>query len=387
MNVRVLYLVTIFVFTTVFAHRPLTSLYAEQLGATLNQISLITLAYSIGPLIIAISIGKYIDRYGEKLPLILGGIGLFIATIIPFSFSSVPVLILAQFFLGGSQIFAIVALQNGVSRSLAAENRDKGIGLFSLCSSGGMLLGPLIGSFIAEYWSYATAFLIVAAIPICSVICVAFLRLPVKEEKKKSVAEDLSVVAILAQRNIRKTIIASMIILASLDIFYVYFPLYASSIGLSVSQIGLLLSLMALGNIIARVFLEGLLKWFGRIRAFYLFIALGGIAYGCIGFTEDVYLLLIVVIVLGSCLGVTQPISIILAYNLAPPRQTAEVLSIRLASNRLAQTALPFAFANASALWGLGALFTANAFVILLAAFQAKQIQESPQLKEQEEMN
>lgn len=385
MNVRMLYMITVFVFTTVFAHRPLTSLYAEQLGANLTQISFITLAYSIGPLIIAISIGKYIDRYGEKMPLLLGSIGLCIAALIPFMFTSVAVLIAAQFFLGASQIFTIVALQNGVSRSLAVDQRDKGIGIFSLCSSGGMLLGPLLGSFIADRSSFAFAFFVIAFIPLLSMVALAFLRIPKKEQTAKKAGESLSVGRLLAQKDIRKTIIASMIILASLDIFYVYFPLYATSIGLSVTQIGVLLSLMALGNIVARVFLDVLLKTLGRVRAFYMFILFGGLAYACIGVTENVYLLFIVVILLGSCLGVTQPISIILAYNLAPPQQTAEVLSIRLASNRLAQTALPFAFANASALWGLGALFTANAFVIVLAALQAKQIDETPHYIEQEE--
>lgn len=57
---------TIFIFIPVFAARPMTSLFAKQLGASIIEIGLITACFSILPLLLAIFAGRYIDRYGER---------------------------------------------------------------------------------------------------------------------------------------------------------------------------------------------------------------------------------------------------------------------------------------------------------------------------------
>ncbi|MGM9951233.1 MAG: MFS transporter [Lysinibacillus sp.] len=382
MNLKILYIITSLVFITVFGVRPLTSLYANLLGASMWQISFITLCYSIGPLLIAVHIGRYVDMYGEKGPILFGTAGLLLATFLPFLWASVWALFLSQFLLGMSQIFAIVALQNGVGSAASADNRDKAIGLFSLFSSSGMLIGPLISGGVADYVSYAAAFVVLAIAPLLGVVLAIFM----KDEKGTmgKVAEETKVPfsLLIRQRNIRNTILAGMIILSALDIFYVYFPLYGESIGLSASKIGFLLAVMAGANMVARFYIEVLLKHLGRVKALSLCMFIGAVAYALVGFTSQFYLLLLYVVVIGCCLGVTQPISVILTYNLAPKNQTAEVLGIRLASNRLAQTLLPFVFANMSTLWGLGTIFWLKALLVSFTAWNSKSIEERREVVE-----
>jgi len=382
MNIKILYVITILIFVTVFGVRPITSLYANVLGATMWQISLITLAYSIGPLVIAVHIGRYVDRYGEKGPILLGSIGLLVATSIPFFTESVLGLICSQLLLGLSQIFAIVSLQNAVGKSASSGGRDKAIGLFSLFSSGGMLLGPLIAGNAADYWSYTSAFVVLAIAPLISIILSLILKNHQQQVNSKVIEEKTPFWEIVGQKDIRNTLLAGMIILSALDIFYVYFPLYAESIGLTASKIGFLLSVMAAGNMIARFYIESVLKLFGRVNALAYCMLIGAFAYALVGFTTNFAILFIYVLIIGCCLGITQPISIMIAYNLAPKNQTAELLGIRLASNRLAQTLLPFVFANMSTFWGLGAIFGFKAFLVAITAWNSKSIKEREEIVE-----
>ena len=382
MNIKILYIITILIFTTVFGVRPITSLYADVLGATMWQISIITLAYSIGPLLIAVHIGRYVDRYGEKGPIIFGSVGLLVATSIPFFTGSILGLICSQLLLGLSQIFAIVSLQNGVGKSSGSEGRDKAIGFFSLFSSSGMLLGPLIAGNAADLLSYGLTFVVLAVAPLICIVLGLLLKNPKPQETSKATEEKTPFRELVGQKDIRNTLLAGMIILSALDIFYVYFPLYAESIGLSASKIGFLLSMMAAGNIVARFYIESVLKFFGRVNALAYCMLLGAIAYALVGFTTNFALLFVFVLVIGCCLGITQPISIIIAYNLAPKNQTAELLGIRLASNRLAQTLLPFVFANMSTIWGLGTIFGFKALLVAITAWNSKSIKEREEIVE-----
>ncbi|MEK3765422.1 MFS transporter [Solibacillus sp. FSL K6-4121] len=382
MNIKVLYTITILIFTTVFGVRPITSLYADLLGATMWQISLITLAYSIGPLLIAVHIGRYVDRYGEKGPILFGSFGLLVATSLPFFTESIVGLICSQFLLGLSQIFAIVSLQNGIGKSADSGGRDKAIGLFSLFSSGGMLFGPLIAGNAADYWSFTIAFVALAVAPLICVILSLFLKKHHQQIDSKDNEEKTPFLEIVKQKDIRNTLLAGMIILSALDIFYVYFPLYAESIGLSASKIGFLLSVMAAGNIIARFYIGSVLKLLGRVNALAYCMLIGAFAYALVGFTTNFTVLFIFVLIIGCCLGITQPISIIITYNLAPKNQTAELLGIRLASNRLAQTLLPFIFANMSTIWGLGTIFGFKALLVAITAWNSRSIKEREEVTE-----
>lgn len=167
-----------------------------------------------------------------------------------------------------------------------------------------------------------------------------------------------------------------MIILSALDIFYVYFPLYAQSIGLSLSQIGWILTVQAASNALVRIFMPQLVRNFGRITILWIFMAIGALAYGIIPFQQQFMYLLITAFILGTGLGVTQPLTIVLSYNASPPGQSGEVLGLRLASNRLAQTIVPFLFAYISSFIGLGMIFFIKSVLLFTGSLTARRISE-----------
>lgn len=165
-----------------------------------------------------------------------------------------------------------------------------------------------------------------------------------------------------------------MITLSSLDIFYAYFPLYGQLLGLSLSQIGWILSIQAFSNALVRVFMPRLIQLYGEVKILWLFMIVGAVAFGSIPFQSNFLIIIVTAFVLGAGLGVTQPLTIILAYSYSPQEKTAEVLGIRLASNRLAQTIIPFSLASFSNLVGLGSIFIIKSLMLFYAVLVARKI-------------
>ncbi|MEK3934848.1 MFS transporter [Sporosarcina sp. FSL W7-1349] len=365
---------TIFIFIPVFAARPMTSLFAKQLGASIIEIGLITACFSILPLLLAIFAGRYIDRYGERPPLALGSVGIFLSLCLPYFFPYTSILYLSQLLLGISQLMAILAIQNGVAKSSEGGSINSSIGSFSLFSSTGMLLGPLLGGYATEHFGFQTSYLLLAFVPLIALVLSFYIVNKNVNQQSEPLEGKSNVKELFQISGLRSSLLVSMIVLSALDIFYVYFPLLAQSLGLSLSEIGWALSAQATANALVRIFMPHLVNKFGITTILWIFMLIGAFGYGMIPFLHGFAAIFLFAFILGTGLGVTQPLTIILAYTFSPAGRSAEVLGVRLASNRLAQTIVPFAFAGISSFIGLGPIFFMNSLLLIFGAFTANGI-------------
>lgn len=370
-----LYLISlIFILIPVSAVRPMTSLFAKDLQASMLEIGVITACYSVTPFLLAIVAGRFIDRFGEKLPIIIGSIGMFFSLLLPFFFPKLSILYLSQLLLGGSQLLGLVAIQNGAAGSVSAKKRDQAITTMSLCASIGLMLGPLIGGYSTEYFGFQNSYLFFASFLTIAFILGLFIVSPNYKESKSKNQQAFRIKELLSIPGLKRSIFVSMLTLAAIDIFYVYYPLYASSIGMSPSQIGWVLTITASASVLVRIFIPRLVSRFGRVRVLSIFMFCGAIAYGVVPFFHMFIFIALVSTFIGIGLGIAQPLTTILTYNLAPKGRTGEVLGIRMAGNRLSQVIIPLIFAGISNVTGLGAIFTIEAVLLGFGAFLAKGI-------------
>ncbi|WP_249869195.1 MFS transporter [Oceanobacillus saliphilus] len=374
----------LFILIPVSAVRPMTSLFAEDLGASVLEIGVITAFYSIMPIFIAIVTGRFIDKFGEKLPLVLGTIGVTLALILPYLIPELYMLYICLILLGGSQFLALVSVQNGIAKfATSGVKQDKAIGTFSLFTSIGNTIGPLIGGFVSEHRGFQDTYFILSIISIVSLVC-GILVIQKKSQTDKKNIESISVKKIVSIKGLKRIIIVSMINLAALDLFYVYYPLYANSQGFSPSKIGLIIMFMALASVIARLFLATAVLKFGRVRVLFAFMLMGAIAYSFIPVFDGFSTIIIVVMILGAGLGMSQPLTILLTYQFAPKNHTAEVLGLRLAGNRLSQVVSPIIFAGVSSLVGLGSIFVIEAILLGFGAFFSLGLDKQEKTKSQD---
>lgn len=371
----------LFILIPVSAVRPMTSLFAEDLGASLLEVGVITAFYSIMPIFIAIVTGRFIDKFGEKLPLVIGATGVSLALILPFLVPKLFMLYICLILLGGSQFLALVSVQNGITKlASSGVKQDKAIGTFSLFTSMGNAIGPLIGGFVSEHRGFQETYLTLTIISVVSLICGLFI-IQKKSEAKKVEVEKIAMKQMLSIRGLKRIITVSMINLAALDLFYVYYPLYANTKGFSPSEIGLILMFMALASVIARIFLSIAVFKFGRVRVLFGFMLMGAAAYSFVPVFDIFSAIIFIVMILGAGLGMAQPLTILLSYQLAPKHHTGEVLGLRLAGNRFSQVVSPIIFAGVSTLVGLGSIFVIEAVLLGFGAFFSLGLEKQEKVK------
>ncbi|WP_181833186.1 MFS transporter [Bacillus taeanensis] len=375
-----LYLVSaLFVLIPISAVRPMTSLFAESLGASVMEVGILTACYSLIPLFLAVSTGRFIDRIGEKIPILIGSSGMALAFTIPFLFPNLIALYFSQLLLGGSHFLTFVAVQKGVTQSVPYNNRDSAIATFSLFVSSGMMVGPLIGGYSSEHIGFQDSYLLYTVITMC--LLVIGLLNKGKGQDQNASSQERNVKEVFMIPGIKSAFFISMLNLGALDIFYVYFPLYANSIGLSPSQIGWILTIQSLASVITRVFIPKLVHRYEKFRVLSVFMFIGAIAYGSLSFMNGFVSMLIAATIFGVGLGIVQPLTIMVTVSLAPEERTGEVLSLRIAGNRLSQIVMPLLIAGVTTVTGVSFIFAFNAIFLTLGSMMSSRIDDRSSVK------
>lgn len=352
----------------------IVTLYAMKLDASPFHLGLIVALSSLFPMILAVYAGKASDKYGYRIPLVVGSIGLFTALLFPFLFRDLTTLFISQSLVGLSQIFVQVSMQNLIGILSSEELRARNFSTLGLGGSLANLLGPLLTGFSIEYLDYESTYLFLSILAIIPAIFFMFLDLPIPTNKMEGNNEirdtsNYHAVDLLKSRPLRNTFIASGIILTGIGLYNFYIPIYGQSIGLSASIIGIILSVHAAAFFVVRLISPFLIKRYDENRIFTFTFFVSAVAFIVIPFSKDMYLLAMVSFLLGLGLGCGQPISILMTYNHSPEGRTGEALGIRLTVNKVAQFLVPLLFGSLGSIFGLIPVFWANALLFLIGGF------------------
>jgi MFS family permease len=366
--VRYVFLIALTYQIMMNATRPLVSLYASDMGASTATIGLLASTYAFFPLLFAIHIGKMSDRFGIRIPVVFGTIGLLAAMAFPYLYPSLWSMYVSQALVGVSQIFINVSLQNSMGMSGEKETRDRNFSIFSLGISSGGLIGPLVGGVVGEHLGYAATFLASTAFGIIPIILSLFLpgKLGISKEKKPtSEMDNFPTYALLKSPVLRQALATSMLVLYSRDIYMAYFPLYANSVGITASGIGLILTIQGGASVAVRWALSWMTGKWGRNNIMFFSLLAAGISFVAVPFFEMSYWFWGLAVLLGAGLGCGQPLSMAITYEASPTGRTGEALGLRLAFNRLSQVVAPLLFALIGGVGGLAVVFfTSGAFLV-----------------------
>lgn len=166
-------------------------------------IAIQNLAWGVGqPIFGAIS-----ERFGDRRAIIAGAI-LYALGLVLSSFAVTPgqhqfLEILVGFGIAGTGFGMILAI---VGRAASPENRSLALGVTTGLGSAGQVFGPLIAQALLQHYAWQTVFLIFAALILCVLFALPFLRAPLKA--KTELDEPLSTVLNRAFRDPSFTLIA-----------------------------------------------------------------------------------------------------------------------------------------------------------------------------------
>ena len=345
--------------------RVVFSLFALDLGASSFGVGVLVSFYALCPLLLAIYAGKLIDRVGARLPMTLGTVGLILGIALPVALPSLATLYAAALLLGSCFMFFFVAVQGITGAVGMAEERGRNYSLVSIGFSIASFVGPLIAGFSIDHLGFRHALIVLSGCIVCSLAALWWGAYLIPRPPHKADAQGKqSVLDLLRIAPLRRIFIASGFMSGAWDLYNFYMPVYAHSIKLSASAIGMILATFSAATLVIRIFLPRMLKAHDEVRILTVAIFIAGVAYFLFPFFENPWMLGAISFLLGLGLGTGQPLSMNLIYNLAPQGRTSEAAGIRVTVNNFAHVTIPLVFGGIGAALGFMAVFIANAVVL-----------------------
>lgn len=379
----IVYLIVLFAVLNTIAlkgSKVLITLYASDLGADLFSIGMLASVYGLFPLMMAVYAGKVSDRLGTRLPMVAGSFGLALGMLLPYFVHDLYILYVSTACIGLGYIFFQVASHNLMGSLGDADARVRNFGLYSLGGATSGFFGPVLAGFGMDHVGAPLSYLLLAMFALASGVGLLLYKgIPPASPQRPEPRHDQSVMDLVRNAALRRTLITSGVILTGIDLYTFYFPIYGRSIGLSASVIGVVLSMQAVAAFVVRVLMPHLVRRWSEETVLTYSLYVAGATYLLFPLFQNVIILGLISFVLGLALGCGQPLSIILTYNRSPPGRSGEALGVRLSVNKFTQVAVPVVFGAVGATFGLLPVFWSNAaFLLTGGRLMAKRNQPAP---------
>ena len=317
---------------------------------------MLSAGFAVLPLVAAVAVGRLADRRGERPVLVIGAV-LVLASTVAFVVAgrSLPALVACSAALGLGHLLLMVAEQSLVADAARTRSRDAAFGHYAFASSAGQAVGPAALAVLGgDRVSPSTGPLFLSGVAMAAVLLAVAVGLR-RGSRSRAVAGARPVRArsLLQVPGLPAAVVASLVVVAAIDVVAVYLPALGTERGLAASTVGLLLVLRALATMASRSLLAAAVARLGRSRLLVVGALAAGAALVVLALPVPLAVLVGAVVVAGVGLGVGQPLTMSWVTLLAPPRQRATAVSLRLTGNRLGQTLVPAVVGSLAG--GLGA--------------------------------
>ena len=347
--------------------RIVNTLYALELGAEPFHTGLLLATYGIVPLLLAVFTGRIGDRYGVRIPIAAGLVVTATGIALPFFWSAFGVLFLAAAITGAGFIMVQVSMQSLFGALGSGAARTRNINLYALVVSSADFAGAILAGLAIDSFGHLWSFLALGAMCFAAVVGMACIYRRVPSATPGAAARGRRrMTDLLRNQALRRVLLAGAAVVAGVDLFQLFMPIYGHSIGLSASAIGITMGCFGAAGFATRAMLPALARRFGEVRTLLYSMLLGAATFLLIPLFETPVALGTVSFLLGLGLGLGQPLTVILAYNRAPPGREGEGLGLRIAIINTSHVGVPALFGAVGSIMGTLPVFWVIAGVIAL---------------------
>ncbi|WP_051835571.1 MFS transporter [Streptomyces sp. NRRL S-481] len=353
--------------------RPAVSYRALALGADERAVGVIAGVYALLPLFAAVPLGRRTD-HGRCAPLLPVGVVLISGgCALSGVADSLWAMALWSGVMGLGHLCFVIGSQSLVARQSEPHEQDRNFGHFTIGAALGQLVGPIAaGALIGgEDMTGTSALALVVAGALAAVALTSLWRIEHRRPAATSRAgkgDRVPVRGILRTRGVPAGILISLAVLSATDILTAYLPVVGEHRGIAPSVIGVLLSLRAAATIACRLVLTPLLRLLGRTVLLTVTCLLAALLCAGIALPVPVWALGLLLVLLGFCLGVGQPLSMTTVVQAAPDDARSTALALRLTGNRLGQVAAPAAAGLIAGVAGVAAPFVMLGVLLLVSS-------------------
>ncbi|MGX5208732.1 MFS transporter [Streptomyces violaceus] len=353
--------------------RPAVSYRALALGADERAVGVIAGVYALLPLFAAVPLGRRTD-HGRCAPLLPFGVVLISGgCALSGVAGSLGTMALWSGVMGLGHLCFVIGSQSLVARQSAPHEQDRNFGHFTIGAALGQLVGPVAaGALIGgEDMARTSALALIVAGGTAAVAFTSLWRIEHRRTAATSRTDKgdrVPVRSILRTRGVPAGILISLAVLSATDILTAYLPVVGEHRGIAPSVIGVLLSLRAAATIACRLVLTPLLRLLGRTMLLTVTCLLAALLCAGIALPVPVWALGLLLVLLGFCLGVGQPLSMTTVVQAAPDEARSTALALRLTGNRLGQVAAPAAAGLIAGVAGVAAPFVMLGVLLLMSS-------------------
>lgn len=356
--------------------RPVTTYKLIDLGSDATVIGLVTAAYAVLPVATAMWLGRLTDRIpGLRAMVAVGAVILAIGAAGLALAGSIVWVAAASAVLGMGHLVFTIAGQSAIARFSPNDQLDKGFGWFTAAYAGGQIAGPLVAGLLLggtagsgqgsradgitfSMWLGAALALLVLPVLLPGIIASrAGTRgsgsTPGERRRRMAASAGAAndgemgtptMFAILRRPGVPSNMLASLALLAMLDILTAFLPLVGEAHGVSPAWIGILLAARGAGTIISRGFLPYLSRRIQRRSLLMGSLYGAGICLAVPALVIDIpWITLVLLFAGGIFLGLGQPLTMSLISESVPRHWRGSALAVRLMGNRLGQVVMPLA--------------------------------------------
>lgn len=358
--------------------RPFVTYRAVDLGAGPVEVGWLAASFAVAPALVALPIGRAIDRYGEVRFILFALAALVLGGVLGSQSRSLGSLLLAQVISGLGHSTNLIA-QQALIANRAHENRDERYGMFSTMAALGQFAGPLVAAALVVQTSVKDSATVVAnsqAPAFIGASCAALLAVfsvviglrqsgslfgQASTTQTVSPLERVGLLTAARQAVVRpgmpSAMLVSMAVVASIDVLIAYLPLYGETHGLGVETVGMLLAARAAASMTSRIFLGYLIARVGRSRLLAAGLTTAALALAMLPFVPSEPALFAAMALIGFGLGLGQPITTAWVAGQSSRADRATALSVRTIGNRVATMIVPAAIGVVAGAGGLVAGF------------------------------
>jgi MFS family permease len=339
--------------------RPLIPLRLDALGIGPGAIGLIAASNGILPLFLALPVGRLTDRIGSRPVLYVGLVGLMISGTGYATAGSVFAIVVLQVVSGVAELSTWIALQAMIGDAGSGRFLDRHMSLFSFGWGLGLTVGPVVGATVYQSGGIPAAASIYAAIGAVSLLLTLLLPpAPHAAHADEAAPRRTPVPTLLRRPGLRLAVLASFLNVFIVSVNTTFYPLLLQSKGISVDEIGVLISVIGLCSLLVRTVLPAIQWRLGSQRLLVLSMVLCTTVLTVLPFLTGLGQFLAAAIVLGLSTGVSPPLTVGLSVRHTFVTERGIVMGLRTAANRLAVVVQPATFGLVASLAGVASAFT-----------------------------
>ena len=349
-----------------------TSYRAFELGLSTVWLGVIAAAFALFPIMIAVGVGRYIDR-GHDARIAWLGSTLFLVGCAGFAvWPSVEGLVVSSLVMGAGHLMLMATQQMLCVRAAGgARNMESVFGHYMVAGAIGQGIGPYVVGWAgggATVPPTQTLFLVGLAVAVMSLAVALAMRPAPAKSRAESASEVVTVGALLRVPGLLPVVIAGVILVASSDIIIIYVPLLGAERHIDVADIGLLLTMRAAASMVGRLFYARIVAHTGRWPLMVFTTVIYAAAFAALAAPLSLLPMYAIMAIMGFTFGIATTLSITIVVDMTTAGARGTANSLRIMGNRLGQFVLPFGAGVIAAASGLSALLLVTAVAVAASA-------------------